>query len=98
MGTPRSWPEGVWPTAEQLAEWLVVCTAEERVAFSARALELAQEGHRRLVGLGGHARYSDRPGEGTGALMVEVIDVGEGMRRRHAEYVERTFGWTGDAL
>ncbi len=32
--TPRTWPENAWPTAVQLAEFLKVCTDEERVYWA----------------------------------------------------------------
>lgn len=37
--TPRPWPEGVRPTAHQMADWLGRCTPEERIAFVEHALQ-----------------------------------------------------------
>lgn len=32
--TPRPWPWGSKPTADQLATWLAICTHAERVSFA----------------------------------------------------------------
>lgn len=40
--TPKAWPENVWPTPEELADWLVICTPAERILHAAAALESGQ--------------------------------------------------------
>lgn len=45
MTTPRSWPPHALPTAEQLAEWLAVCTDAERLAFAEHALRFEATAH-----------------------------------------------------
>lgn len=40
--TPRTWPEYAEPTPEQLADWLVAATREERVEFAGRAIHNAR--------------------------------------------------------
>lgn len=32
-GTPWTWPDNAWPTPQQLADWLEVCTRKERVSL-----------------------------------------------------------------
>ena len=40
--TPRTWGENVWPTAKQLADWLTVCTENERTIHAEIAIRDAQ--------------------------------------------------------
>ena len=40
--TPRTWGENVWPTAQQLADWLKVCTDNERLIHAEIAIRDAQ--------------------------------------------------------
>lgn len=39
---PKPWPEGTYPTAEQLADWIETCTREERVLFANDAINNAR--------------------------------------------------------
>jgi hypothetical protein len=43
--TPKPWAPDSWPTAEQLADWLEVCTREERIEFTTAELRNAQREH-----------------------------------------------------
>ena len=43
--TARSWPENALPTAEQLAQWLTVCTADERLGWTTGALRASETAH-----------------------------------------------------
>lgn len=36
--TERAWPEGVEPTPQQLADWLKICTDEERLDHATRVI------------------------------------------------------------
>lgn len=47
--TPRTWGETVWPTSKQLADWLKVCTDNERLIHSEIALRDSQAVDRSLV-------------------------------------------------
>jgi hypothetical protein len=44
--TPTLWPEATQPTAEQLAEWLKICTDAERVWFVEKYQQFADEASR----------------------------------------------------
>jgi hypothetical protein len=37
--TPRPWPEGTVPTAEQFRDWFLACTPDEQMHLSSRILE-----------------------------------------------------------
>lgn len=39
--TPQSWPEGTWPTVEQLTDWLEACTRDERERYVAGSIQAA---------------------------------------------------------
>ena len=41
--TPKTWPENAWPLPEQLADWLKVCTDEERLRYTTGATVASQE-------------------------------------------------------
>ena len=41
--TPKAWDRFSKPTPEQLADWLKVCTDQERVEFAAAALKAREE-------------------------------------------------------
>lgn len=47
--TPRTWGENVWPTAKQLADWLAICTENERIIHAEIAIRDAQAHDRCLV-------------------------------------------------
>lgn len=40
--TPHTWPENSWPTPDQLAAWLRLCTDEELLIFAARSIRDGQ--------------------------------------------------------
>lgn len=47
--TPRTWPEGMIPTNEQMADWLEVCTRWERIAFVQNARMNSDDAQRCLM-------------------------------------------------
>lgn len=49
LRTPRPWPEGVEPTPEQLADWLLVCGPTERLRFATLALDASRDAGRCLA-------------------------------------------------
>ena len=46
VGTVRPWPADAYPTAEQLAGWLLACTDAERLRWCELNLPVIQRGHR----------------------------------------------------
>lgn len=44
--TPRTWPEDVWPTSAELADWLSRCTPAELLDYADRSLTTAQHATR----------------------------------------------------
>lgn len=48
MNTPKDWPDGAWPTPEQLAAWLGRCTPRELAQFAEGILARAVQVRRAL--------------------------------------------------